>query len=78
MSEIPASIKITNRVSVRFSEKPRHAGWGVMIGTTERGRWAVATIAPVNGNPVYLVIALPDDEAAARKLANDEWTGMGL
>lgn len=78
MGEIPASIKIANRVSVRFSGKPGLAGWGVMLGTTERGRWAVATIAPVSGNPTYNVFALPDDEAAARKLASDEWAGMGL
>ena len=78
MSEIPATIKVTERVAVHFSKKPGMAGWGVMVGKTARGRWAVATIGPIDGRPTYNVIALPDDEAAARELANAEWTGMRL
>ena len=72
------SIQIAERVAVHFSAKPGMTGWGVMIGNTNIGRWAVATIAPVNGNPTYNVMSLPADEAAARAVANGEWVGMGL
>ena len=72
------SIQIAERVAVHFSAKPGMTGWGVMIGKTNSGRWAVATIAPVSGNPTYNVMSLPADENEARTIANTEWIGMGL
>jgi hypothetical protein len=77
-TEIPATIKITERVAIRWSAKPGMAGWGMLIGKTRSGRWAVANIGPIDGRPTYNVFALPADEAEARKVANREWAGMGL